>query len=249
MSKKGQKIDDLLDLLKDDRVMEVLISRLTTSITPAIEGVFNSFVEAFSTKLESLVERSTQELINKHCEALHIRIASLESENDLLKSRLNETENNLRLDSLVIHGLREAPKNPDSSADSVATQAVLDLCSDQLGLEIAESDISYAFRIPSNAKDRSRPMIVSFVSRRVRNMVYSSRKTLRGSSKPGAQEIYINEHLTKTNAQIYAKARNLVKEKRATSTWTTGGIVYLRQSESVNERPKKIASLKSLEDL
>src|SRR6218665_3665590 len=170
----------------------------------------------------------------------------------------------LRLDNLMIHGLMEVPKvdaeqvmleskNDESSADSVITQAssansvitqaVLNLCNNHLGLKVSGSDVAYAFRIPANAKGGCRPVIVRFVNRKIRNMVYSSRKSLLDSSKKD-----INEHLTKTNAQLYAKARGLVKEKKIASAWTSGGVVFIRQSESLNEKPKKITSQRSPDD-
>lgn len=279
MAKRAQKIDELLDLLKEEKVMAAIMARLTVDITPVIKDVFNSFVDEFSTKLEKLVEKSAQDLIDKHCEALNNKVTSLESENDILKSRMNEVENNLRLDNLMIHGLMEVPKvdaeqvmleskndessadsvitpassadsviTQASSADSVITQAVLNLCNNHLGLKVSGSDVAYAFRIPANAKGGCRPVIVRFVNRKIRNMVYSSRKSLHDSSKKGSKGIYINEHLTKTNAQLYAKARGLVKEKKIASAWTSGGVVFIRQSESLNEKPKKITSQRSLDD-
>src|SRR6218665_3562830 len=175
----------------------------------------------------------------------------------------------LRLDNLMIHGLMEVPKvdagqvmleskndessadsviTQASSADSVTTQAVLNLCNNHLGLKVSGSDVAYAFRIPANAKGGCRPVIVRFVNRKIWNMVYSSRKSLHDSSKKGSKRIYINEHLTKTNAQLYAKARGLVKEKKIASAWTSGGVVFILQSESLNEKPKKITSQRSLDE-
>src|SRR6218665_175549 len=149
------------------KVMAAIMARLTVDITPVIKDVFNSFVDEFSTKLEKLVEKSAKDLIDKHCEALNNKVTSLESENDILKSRMNEVENNLRLDNLMIHGLMEVPKvdaeqvmlepkndessadsvitqassadsviTQASSADSVITQAVLNLCNNHLGLKV-----------------------------------------------------------------------------------------------------------------
>ena len=56
-------------------------------------------------------------------------------------------------------------------------------------------------------------------------MVYSSRISLRDSLKTFSNGIYINEHLTKTNAQLYAKP---VKEKKIATAWTSGGFVFIR---------------------
>lgn len=45
-----------------------------------------------------------------HCQALKLQMASLEAENDSLKSKLEDAENNVRQENLVIHGLDEELK-------------------------------------------------------------------------------------------------------------------------------------------
>ena len=106
-------------------------------------------------------------------------------------------ENNLRLNNLMIHELIEVPKvdaeqlvteskKYESSGDSETTQAVLDLCNNRLGLEVTGSDVSYVFRVPTNTKGGCRSVIVRFVNRKIRNLVYSSRKSFHSSSEKGS---------------------------------------------------------------
>ena len=203
-------------------------------------------------------------LVSAHCESQNQKMNTLELENKELRARLDEVETNLKSGSLIFHGLEEAPKEfhqtgvieSSQSAFSSASlpqqssvQLVVAFCKDCLHLNISESDISGAYRIPKKGKEKHRPLVVEFSNRRIRSMVYTSRKILRDASTNNASRIYINENLTKLNAQIFAKARNLVKEKRAVSTWTAGGRVFIRTTTSQDEKPRKLLSLQSLDDL
>lgn len=261
MAKKTIKVEELADLLtKDDDLRELLVARLTESLAPIVERMCNRFVEAFSAKLDILVEKSAKELITKHCETQTQKLIALEETNEALRTRLDQAEAGARLNNLLIHGLEESMELTgygDSKmdqlvprADREASQAVVALCNMRLGLTISEADISTAYRIPRRGKDRHRPLIVKFVSQRIRNMVYRARTTLKKSSHGnGDSIIYINEHLSFHNAQIYAKARSLIKEKKAVSAWTFGGNVFIRLTEGQDEKPRRMTTLKNIDEL
>ena len=254
MSKKGIKIDDLLESLQDERV----VALLTQSLKPIMEEIFNGFVEAFSSKLENLVAKSAEALITKHCETTDLKISALETENELLKARLDESDNLSRLDNIVIYGLPETsnelprtdtsrPFLRSSPTEHSAVHSVLDLCNIQLGVKVSDSDISYAHRVPGSSRERYRPVIVRFISRRIRNSVLAARRALKDLA--GSSRIFINEHLTKQNSQIFAGARKLVRERVLHSAWTRGGITFVRLSDADDEKPRKIASIKCLESI
>jgi len=264
MSKKGPKLDDMFDqLVHDERLMEILITRLTERLTPIIKGIFDKYAEEFTSKLKGMVEGHAEEFISAHCESENQRTTALELENEQLRAHINEIENDQRLNNLIICGLAETPTeipaNDESttasesihspSAQQTPVQSVVDFCNKSLHLNISEAEVSYAYRLKRKGKDKYPPLMVSFVSRHVRNRVYAARKILRDSSDSQDSAIYINEHLTKLNAQIFAEARKLVREKKAASTWTAGGRVFLRYSILPSEKPKRILSLKNLDDL
>lgn len=144
-----------------------------------------------------------------------------------MRGRVSLLETEVRMSNLVLHGLEE-PLMTDvtrEEAEKEATQATVNLCVQTLGIHITEADISTAYRLPRRRKEKYRPVIAKFSSIRIRNLIYKSRMQLQKT------QIFINEHLTSANARIYATARSLVKEGKAASTWTTGGIVFLLQTE------------------
>jgi len=104
---------------------------------------------------------------------------------------------------------------------------VLHLCNDSLGIKVEAADISITHRLPKGKFDQVRPVIVRFTNRRVRDQAYVARKELRqGTHQPHA--IYINEHLTKINEQLFSACRKLWKEKKIAGTWTWHGITYAK---------------------
>lgn len=267
MSKKALKVDDILDsIVEDDRILDALTARLTVTLAPSIdatiEASFEKLAVKFTSKLESLVEAMVEKFASDHLSknygALQQNISTLETQNSQLKSQFEESEKSSRLSNLVIHGLPES--SPASTSESTskptftqyhqaAIRDALEFFTTRLQVPVAEIDISFAHRIPNKNKGAPRPLIIGFVGRRVRDTVFAARKILWHSSSSKSSSIYINEHLTRSNSVIFARARRLLKDKKIYSTWTSGGTVLLKLSDSPNEKPTKIISLQQLDDL
>ena len=251
MSKKGLKADDLLDLLQEDRVVEKLMTRLT----PAIEAIVDKLWAKVSANLTGLVEGIAEEFLAKHLQEQSGKISTLETENFKLRNMLDEVESHSRLNNLVIHGLED----PSMIASPLLHQRPVppespypeffELCSGVLKVPVSVSDISFAYRIQAQAKAKVRPLVVGFATRRVRDAVLASRKTLRESRHSVSAGIYISEHLTRTNSQLYARARHLVKLHKCHSTWSSGGRILLKKSDSDKEKPTRVTSMAQLDEL
>src|SRR6218665_2980574 len=67
------------------------------------------------------------------------------------------------------------PHPTRSSADESTRKQILDLCQNQLELDLMDSVISTAHRIFSNDRDKHRPIMVRFMS----TLVFGARKVLR----------------------------------------------------------------------
>lgn len=138
----------------------------------------------------------------------------------------------------MIHGLPKADllSGSKDETDREASQAVLTLCNYTVGLSIPDSDVSTAFRQPKRGKEKFRPVLVKFVTIRARKLVYAARLLLNKTL------VYINEHLTPTNAQVYSKARRIVKDGKTASTWTAGGITFVRMTDEPGIKPMRLSS-------
>ena len=249
MSKKSTKVDKLVDLLKDEKVTELLVERLETTLSPAIEDMIerklDKIIEKVLLKLNPIIEVTVKASIDAHQEKLLQQLSNLEATNTKLRIRLDHAETESRAVNLMIHGLVEldAQSTTKDMSDSETVQAVLNLCNTTLGLSISESEISTAFRLPRKGKEKFRPVLVKFVTLRTRKMVYGARSALKKT------HIYINEHLTASNALIYAKTRRLVKEGKAMATWSTGGVIYLRLTDEQGTKPLRISDPNDLDKM
>lgn len=245
-AKVDAKVDELVELLKDDKVTQLLIEKLDSpTIEDMLERKLDKIIEKILLKINPIIEKSVNDLMSAQLQKLNQKQAQLEQENDQLRVRLDQFDTEARLSSLVIHGLVESEVAHESkeAAEREATQATLTLCNSTLGLPIVESDIASAYRLPKKGKEKQRPVIVRFESSRIRNLIYKARFQLKKTS------VFINEYLTPKNAQLYARTRGLVREGRATSTWTASGLVYLKLTSDLGAKPIKILSLKELQEL
>lgn len=279
-TKLDTKVDDFLELLKDERVTESIVSLIKGALAPVFEDIVNRLIGDFDGKLEKQNQK----------------ILSLEEDTRRIETRLEAFEVDARSNNLLIHGLEESTLLSDSDepqmdrdvphsnqeesqmdrdlshsnqeesqmgrdlprSDRVAMSArsnqeamlaVLTLCNTRLKLDVSQADISTAFRLQQKGKDRFRPILVKFTTQRIRNLVYASRLALKKNHlAPHATPVYINEHLTKGNARVYAEARSLVKQKKLFSSWTMAGYVYVRLSEDQGGKKLKILSMQSLDE-
>src|SRR6218665_307905 len=249
MAKKSSpKADELLDLLNnDERIMETIMSRLEKTFMPTIERIIEKLATSLPAKLHAMIDQRIQKLTEEQ----GIITSALESENKLLRTKVDDLEVHMRLDNLVIYGLDVNSTIGNKSDQQTSTlqdpsQAVLRLFNDRLGLSISEQDLAKVHYLPA-AKNQSRtPILVKFVSRCIRDSVLQARKQLKASSSPGANRVFINEHLTHHNAAIFSEARKLFKNKLIHSTWTREGRTYFKLSDSPTEKPRRATSLKDL---
>src|SRR6218665_1131444 len=134
-----------------------------------------------------------------------------------------------------------------SDSHTTTVKAVLHLCWDRLGITRNDQDIT-AYRITRGRKDNHRPIIVTFGTRRIREMVYQARRELRDKDQSSDNAIHINEYLTKINADIYAHARAMIKDKKLAGTWTRGGLVMFKRTDSEHEKPSRALSIADLKE-
>ena len=87
-----------------------------------------------------------------------------------------------------------------------------------LPTSISDSDIDICHPLPS--KTNKKPIIIKFVCRSIRNMVYSHKKNLKTSN---GRKLSITESLTKKRLKIVEEARKVFGFG---NVWSMKGIVY-----------------------
>lgn len=167
--------------------------------------------------------------VKKDNENLRNMNAALTSEVSCLKTKIRSLEQYSRKSNLEISGLPETPKE-----DAVCL--VKDVGA-ALGVEIQESDISAAHRVPSFRKDRPQPLIVQFTRRTTRDTLlnkFKDNKTMTAKQINAAfpaQNVYVNEHLTPENKLFLSKLKEKCKEVGFSYAWCRDGKFFARKSQ------------------
>ena len=88
----------------------------------------------------------------------------------------------------------------------------------------------------SNSPPKSSCIIVRFVSRDIRNQIFSNRNLLRNAdlknfSVIGTDNIFINENLTHSRKKLFWKVKQKAKSSQYKFYWTSNGNIVVRKSE------------------
>jgi len=231
------KTEDLVEALLDPRVLEALMKALTPFKT-SIETTLDKKLESFGATLRYI--KAENGVLADKCKALSAENVELKKQIEACSQRVEECERYSRSDNLIFRGLPErssaevasaAPSLQDGStlreSHTSVEETVSAFIKDTLHVDVLPSDISTAHRIKGGAKDTVRPIIVRFASRRVRNLVFGAKKLL----KEAPSRVYISEHLTKTDSELFFEARRLLREKKIFAAWTQNGLVHVRHSQ------------------
>ena len=169
-----------------------------------------------------------------------------------LEKRVDELEQYTRKNNMVISGLKIKPRSyaraatsdpfPLGSEESVEKQVISFLSSKEI--YIAESDIEACHPIPrrENEDDNTTKtpgppnIIVRFVNRKKKIETLKQGKKLKGS------DVYINDHLTKRNADIAKRARKLRYDKKIQATWISNCKVFIKTNGTPEEAKTELVS-------
>lgn len=237
------KPDDFIEALLDSKVVDAFAKALAPFISLSIEESLKTKLTVFETSIRDLKTENAR--LNDKCVTVEKEYSNIKKLVDSQARRIDDLEIYSRSDNLIIRGLPEqslaeratgATNLDDGNSllngySSVET-TVITFCRDALGVEIKQGDISIAHRLKAGIKDVTRPVIVRFANRRIRNLVYSSKKCLKGHTS----RVFISEHLTKTSSDLFYEARRLLREKKIFGAWTQNGQVFVRFSPDPSTR-------------
>jgi hypothetical protein len=238
--------ESLIETFSDTKVTSALV----TALTP----LFTSMTNVLDKRIDSLLAAINELKLDNN--SLRVQNDSIKAENICLKKqlsdqcdRIDELEIYSRSDNLIIKGLPEktyaergagslsrADELPVSDSHRAVEETVISFCRQSLQVDVSPQDISVAHRLRAGKKDQVRPVIVRFTNRRVRDDVYRARKLL----KDNQEHIYINEHLTKSTANLLYESRQLIRDKKLHSAWTQHGQVYAKFTSDSTVRPTQI---------
>ncbi|CAG4981682.1 unnamed protein product [Colias eurytheme] len=226
----------------------------------------SSLVSEFGTKLSCIEERVTK-LEAASCAESSLNISQQNKEiNDtinVLKNRLNESEQEKLLNDVEITGVTE--NSGENLLHIVITLA------QKIGLTLDERDIVNVQRrglrraagsagaggaggasgAADGASARPRPIVVRLTRRHLRDELLHAARVRRGADTSGTgvggepRRFYINEHLTHANRNLFYATRELLgRTKQWRFVWTRGGRIFARLNQT-----SRLISIRSQEDL
>ncbi len=169
-----------------------------------------------------------------------------------LERRVEDLEQYTRMEDLVISGLEtkhysyaritagdKEGEDAPRGEKFLLEQQVIKFFNDK-DIPLDSKNIAACHTIPQ--KQNKRPtIIIKFVNTKHKIEVLKLAKKLKGTG------VYVNEHLTKRNAEIARQARLLKKEKRIQDTWTRNCKVYIRLNGTPEQA--KVIAVRDIKDL
>ena len=172
-----------------------------------------------------------------------------------LEHRVSDLEQYVRMDNLVVSGIdcshrsyarvagtaNSADQNEHAPMKEQETleQIVVKKLSEN-NIPITHTDISACYTLGKHHSGKSN-IIIKLVNRKSKSVILRSARNLQGTN------IYINEHLTKHNADLAREARQLRKSGAIESTWTRNCKVFIKFN--LDGEHSKIAAISSLDEL
>ena len=156
-----------------------------------------------------------------------------------LEQRVDDLEAYSRRENVVISGLETKPKSyakvvvddteqvgenaPQNELESLEDQVVNFLESKDISID--RNTIGACHLLGNRSRQHPRRIIIRFTNRKQKISLLKQGRKLSGTN------VFLNEHLTQKNAQIARHARILRKKKEVKDTWTTNGLVFIRQKD------------------
>lgn len=157
---------------------------------------------------------------------------ALQAQFTLLAMQVDQGEMRARRKILLLHGVPEKPQ--EDTSEVVAQSVVKNLKID----EFSAADISRCHRMGRVAANKPRPILFKLRDVSLRDQIWSSKKSLKGSG------ITVSEFLTKARHDVFMAAR---QRFGVTKCWTREGNVFVLDSEGSRHRVNTVADLEAIQ--
>ena len=209
---KQQKISDLF-VREDEGEATHSIQSIAMDVK-RLENLLRKIIKEEVSKLTQHIETLTTE--NKN---LKEDLTAVKKENLSLKNELNNLEQYTRRENVRIFGVEDNAWEDGKKSTVLA----LDILRNKMKIDIKEEDVEVAHRVGKFKSDRKRAIIVRFASRKTKEKVMTEKKKLKGSG------IFVNEDLTKRNADWFFKVK---RTEGVINAWTKNGETFVRNTKS-----------------
>ena len=207
-----------IDKMKDGFKLE--IDNLTASFVKKMESLEERVLEAEGERDKLRKEVAAVKQTNSD---LFDRLNRQGKRLDSLRRVQNDAEQHGRKWNLRVFNLPEPRTDQEPETGAACIKKCCKTSSEMVGVPVVEADIEVAHRLGVRfpRQDRSRPIIVRFLSRKKKDEVLTNRRKRKGNK----QRIAIGEDLTPLNYKLLKEA----KEHSATlDAWSSNGKIIAK---------------------
>lgn len=181
---------------------------------------------------------------------LRLRNAEKDQRIEDLERRVDELEQYSRVNDVVITGIKIRPRSyacavaaDNGELSDQEIQSVEQQVASYLQSRGIETDLEYIEACHPLPTKNGRPpaVIMRFTNRKKKIALLKQGRKLKGTN------VFINEHLTKKNADIARIARQLRKQGKIQQTWVTNCKIFIKLNGTPEEA--KVLVVKRIEDL
>ena len=225
----------------DDRlsVMAASIEMIQESLKLVTQTTASNSAEIQRLSTENVELRKENEALrNVNLDATN---TNLVTEFNELREQVQQIEQYLRINNLEIVGL------PDCNENESDETLIINALNSLEGLEnpIRHEDVDISHPLKSKRKDNKPVHVVRFISRKTKFSVLAAKKLEANRLfKFRNKDVFINEHLSPTNRELFADAAVKKSNLNYKFLWTKNGTVHLRKNENC-----PVAIIKRKEDL
>ena len=209
----------------------------------------------FLTEEISVVRQQQKSILDLVAEVKVLRNQNAENVNRIafLETRVHELEQYSRINEVVVSGLQIKPRSyaravtaigdgERGELDENSTEQQVAAFLQCKGIMLDCNTIEACHTLPRRNNDKDKPaVILRFVNRKHKNALLKQGRKLKGTN------VYMNEHLTKHNADIARKARYLRKTGKIQSTWTTNCKIFIKLNGTPEEA--RVMIIRNIEEL
>ncbi|KAI5641014.1 hypothetical protein NE865_06670 [Phthorimaea operculella] len=201
--------------------------------------IANNSIAEFADKVKKIEDRMTQLENAKRDQANAMQIRLDKIENDL-----NEREQWSRMSNIEIKGIKP-------SANENLFNVVIAL-GNHIQYPIQKAQINFVTRVPTRDPQFTKPIIVCFNSRYVKeDFIAAARSSMKTSpitpitlGLAGTEKIYVNDHLTPHFKTLLTKAKKIKEDKGFQYLWVKHCKIFFRKTDT-----SPIINIKSERDL
>lgn len=215
-----------------DSILDKEVKKITSTINTSFKE-FGDRLDTIEKSLSHALEQ--QDIIESRLKQVESQLSSsddIRSQVSQLQDKIDTMEQQARLYNIEIVNL---PERRDENL-----LAIVEKIGCVIKHPISKTDIVAAHRVPHFDKKCPRPknVIVRFATKILRDNFITASRAIKGLksdqlSMPGTIfPVYINEHLTAKNKQLFRLCREQAKKCNYKFVWASRGTVLVRQSES-----------------